>query len=104
MHQHDILPTTCENLLKSCKKAWSNTEGGNVYAKNNINSMIDTFDIRSDSAWLLRSSRTEDDLRPLSNGKAVLKIRTDYYGGSICDYVLKKQHLTTMQVLDQFMI
>ena len=52
--------------------------------------MTGTFDIRSDdSAWLLRSSRTEDDLKPLSNGQAVLKIRTDYEGGSIYDYVLK---------------
>ena len=51
--------------------------------------MIGTFDIRSESAWLLRSSRTEDDLKPLSNGQACLKIKTDYDGGSIYDYVLR---------------
>ena len=51
--------------------------------------MIETFDIREDSAWLLRSSRTGDDLKPLSRGQVFLKIRTDYEGGSIYVYVLK---------------
>ena len=60
-----------------------------MFAKNSINRMIGTFDTREDSAWLLRSSRTEDDLKPLSNGQACLKIRTDYEGGSIYDYVLR---------------
>ena len=82
-------PDYLRNALEVMEKSWSNTEGGAAYAKNSINSMIGTFDIRSESAWLLRSSRTEDDLKPLSNGQACLKIKTDYEGGSIYDYVLK---------------
>ena len=82
-------PDYLRNALEVMETSWSNTEGGHAYAKNSINSMIGTFDIRSESAWLLRSSRTEDDLKPLSNGQACLKIRTDYEGGSIYDYVLK---------------
>jgi hypothetical protein len=38
------------NALEVMEKSWSNTEGGNAYAKNSINSMIGTFDIRSESA------------------------------------------------------
>ena len=38
---------------------------------------------------LLRSSRSEDDLKPLSSGQACLNIHTEYEGGSIYDYVLK---------------
>ena len=82
----------CDYLRKALEvmeTSWNNTEGGNAYAKNSINSMIGTFDIRTESAWLLRSSRTEDDLKPLSNGQACLKIKTDYDGGSIYDYVLR---------------
>ena len=82
-------PDYLRNALEVMEKSWSNTEGGAAYAKNSINSMIGTFAINSESAWLLRSSRTEDDLKPLSNGQACLKIKTDYDGGSIYDYVLK---------------
>ena len=82
-------PDYLRNALEVMEKSWSNTEGGAAYAKNSINSMIGTFAINSESAWLLRSSRTEDDLKPLSNGQACLKIKTDYEGGSIYDYVLK---------------
>ena len=82
-------PVYLRKTLETMERAWSNTEGGNAYAKNKINSMIGTFDIRSDSAWLLRSSRTEYDFKQLSNGQACLKIRTDYEGGSSYDYVRK---------------
>ena len=82
-------PDYLRNALDTMEKSWHGSEGGEVFAKNSINSMIGTFDIREDSAWLLRSSRTEDDLKPLSNGQACLKIRTDYEGGSIYDYALR---------------
>ena len=71
------------------EKAWSRIDDGMRYAKISINSLIGTLDIREDAAWLLRSSRTEDDLKPLSSGQACLKIHTEYEGGSIYDYVLK---------------
>ena len=56
----------CEYLRKPfdiMEKAWSRIDDGKRYAKNSIKSMIGTFDIRIDNASLLRSSRTEDDLK-----------------------------------------
>jgi energy-coupling factor transporter ATP-binding protein EcfA2 len=69
--------------------AWGGVDGGQVLAKNSINSMIGTFDIREDAAWFLRSSRSEDDLKPLSNGHSCLKIRTDYGNATVFDYIFK---------------
>ena len=89
MHSRAIPPDYLRKALDTMEKSWQGIEGGKVYANNWINSMIGTFDIQEDSAWLLRSSRTEDDLKPLSNRRACLKFRTDYEGGSIYDYVLK---------------
>jgi hypothetical protein len=82
----------CDYLRKSLdimEKAWSRKDDGKRHAKNSINSLIGTLDIRDDAAWLLRSSRTEDDLKPLSSGQACLEIHTEYEGGWIYDYVLK---------------
>ena len=55
--------------------------------KDCINSMIGTFDLREDAAWLLRSGHHEDDLKPL--GQQCIKILTDYGQGSIFDYVFR---------------
>ena len=60
------------NPLDIMEEAWSRIDDGKRYAKNSINSLIRTFDIRDDAAWPLRSSRTEDDLKPLSSGQACL--------------------------------
>ena len=89
MHPRGILLTTCATHLTRWKSLGMAVKKERCLRKNSINSMIGTFDIREDSAWLLRSSRTEDDLKPLSNGQACLNIRTDYEGGSIYDYVLR---------------
>ena len=89
MHRRGTLATTSENPIDTMEKAWSRKYDGKRHAKNSVNSMIGKLDIRDDAASLLRSTRTEDDLKPLSSGQACLKTHTEYEGGSIYDYVLK---------------
>ena len=88
----------CDYLRKPLDimvRAWSRIDDGKRYAKNSISSLIGTLYIRDDVAWLLRSSRTEDDLKPLSSGQACLKIHTEYEGRSIYDYVLETKLVDT---------
>ena len=86
--------STAQWLLHTGKISWGNcTHNIDASARHPPDylrkPLVGTFDIRDGSAWLLRSSRTEDDLEPLSNGHTCLKNRTDNKGGSIYDYVLK---------------
>ena len=70
--------------LATMEDAWGDDD---VYRKLSINSMIGTFAIEEDTAYMLRSSGCEQDLAILSNGDEVIKIKTDYGEGLVWDYV-----------------
>ena len=74
--------------IATMEGAWDASGQPPGLAKDSINSMVGTFDLREDAAWLLRSSHHEDDLKPL--GSECLKIKTTYgQEGCIFDYVFR---------------